>query len=149
MGRSVPTTRGRHMDEAGQAYADTFAKWLGIVQPFGTLDPDYEVAFASYGIDLGSLFSKPNRGEGLAFGESIPIDDPQTEWSETQIHVWLHFSRQDFEATCDRNDISPLGTICIEDEFRSAGDAYQEAIDSRARADADALNALSRQRRQE
>ncbi len=130
-------------DEAGQDYADTFTKWLGIVMLGESLDPDYEVALEDFGVDLGSLFATTNRGTGLAFGESIPADDPDTMWNESQVHIWLHFSRQDLEATCDRNDLPPRGTICIEEEFRSAGDAYQEAIDSRARADADALNALA------
>ncbi len=131
------------LDEAGQAYADTFAKWLGIVMPHDSLDPDYDVELAVHGIDLAALFTTSNRGRGLAFGETIPIDNPNTAWNESQIHVWLHFSRVDFEATCDRTDIPPLGTVCIEDEFRSTGEAYQDAIDSRARADANALNAIA------
>ena len=131
------------LDEAGQAYADTYTRWLGIVALPDLLDPDYEVAFEGYGIDLDSLFTTSDRGTGLAFGQSVPIDDPDTAWSESQVYVWLHFSRQDLEATCDRNDIPPPGTICIEEEFRSAGEAYQDAIDSKARADADALNALA------
>ena len=131
------------LDDAGQAYADTFNKWLGIVQPFDSLDPDYSVALEGFGVDLDSLFSAAGRGTGLSFGESIPIDDPGTAWNESQVHVWLHFSRQDLEATCERNDLPSFGTICIEEEFRSTGEAFQDAIDSKARADSDALNALA------
>ena len=131
------------LDDAGQAYADTFTKWLGIVMPHGSLDPDYEAALGDFRVDLASLFATPNRGTGLAFGEAIPADDPGTAWNESQVHIWLHFSRQDLEATCDRNDLPARGTICIEEEFRSTGDAYQDAIDSKARADAHALNSLA------
>ncbi len=130
-------------DEAGQAYADTYTKWLGIVTPYGSIDPDYEAALRSYGVDLSSLFAAPNRGTGLAFGQLIPADDPDTAWSESRVHVWLHFSRQAFEATCDRNDLPPFGTVCIEEEFRSTGKAYQDAIDGRAKAEADAHNSLA------
>ncbi len=131
------------LNDAGQAYADTFNTWLGIVQPADSLNPDYRVAFADYGVDLDLLFSPDGRGRGLAFGESIPLDDPGTAWNESQVHVWLHFSRQDLEATCERNDPPPFGTICIEEEFRTAGEAYQDAIDGSASADSDALNALA------
>ena len=56
-------------DEAGKAYADTFTKWLGIVTLEESLDPDYEMALESFGVDLASLFATTNRGTGLAFGE--------------------------------------------------------------------------------
>ncbi len=131
------------LEDAGQAYADKFTKWIGIIIPHGSLDPDYEVALDGYGVDLASLFATSNRGTGLAFGELIPADDPGTIWNESQVHIWLHFSRQDLEATCDRNHLPPYGAICIEEEFRSAGDAYQNAIDSRARVEADGLNAVA------
>ena len=131
------------LDESGQAYADTFTKWLGMVVPPESLDPDYQVALRGYGVDLASLFATSNRGTGLSFGELIPPDDPGTAWSESRVHIWLHFSRQDLEATCDRNDLPPLGTICVEEEFRSAGEAYQAAIDGKAKAESDALNTLA------
>lgn len=131
------------LDEAGQAYADTFSKWLGIDQPPDLLDPDYKVALSAYEINLGSLFSVPKRGRGLAFDVSIPPDDPSTAWNESHVHVWLHFSRQDFQATCDRNDLPLPGTVCIEEQFRSTGEAYQDAIDGKSKADAEALNAIA------
>ena len=131
------------LDDAGQAYADTFDKWLGIVQPPDSIDPDYGAAFTGYGVDLDTLFSESNRGAGLSFGESVPFDDPATAWNETHVHVWLHFSRHDLEPTCDRNDLPPPNTTCIEEEFRSTGDAFRTAIDGRAKADADARNALT------
>lgn len=131
------------LDEAGQAYADTFTKWLGMVVPAESLDPDYEVALGGYGVGLASLFATSDRGTGLSFGELIPADDPETAWSESRVHIWLHFSRQDLEATCDRNDLPPLGTICVEEEFRSTGEAYEAAIDGRAKAESDALNTLA------
>ena len=131
------------LDDAGQAYADTFYRWLGIVETPEAIDPDYEAAFAGYGVDLDALFSEPDRGEGLRFGEAVPPDDPATAWNETHVYVWLHFSRQDLEPTCDPDDLpTPVG-ICIEREFRVAGEAYQDAIDGKAKADADAGNALT------
>ncbi len=129
--------------DAGQAYADTFDRWLGIVQTPDSLDPDYEAAFAEFGVDLDSLFSESNRGAGLSFGESVPSDDPNTAWNETHVHVWLHFSRQDLEPTCNADDLPSRNGICIEEEFRATGDVYQDAIDSRSKADADARNALA------
>ena len=131
------------LDDAGQAYADTFDRWLGIVQPPDSLDPDYEAALEGYGVDLDALFSEPNRGAGLSFGESVPLDSPDTAWNETHVHVWLHFSRQDLEPTCDPDDLPTSVRICIEEEFRSTGEAYQDAIDGKAKADADARNALA------
>ena len=130
------------LDDAGQAYADTFDRWLGIVEVPGSLDPDYVAAFVGYGVDLDSLFSEPNRGTGLLFGETVPPDDPATAWNETHIYAWLHFSRHDLEPTCDPDNL-PASGICIEEQFRSASEAYQAAIDGKAKTDADASNALT------
>ena len=131
------------LDDAGQAYADTFDRWLGIAQPPDSIQPDYEAAFRDYGVDLDALFSEPNRGAGLSFGESVPFDDSSTAWNETHVYVWLHFSRQDLEPTCDPDDLTTPGAICIEQEFRDASEAYEDAIDGKAKADADARNALA------
>ena len=131
------------LDDAGQAYADIFDRWLGIVQPPDSIDPDYQAAFRVYGVDLDALFSEPSRGAGLSFGESVPHDDPDTAWNETHVYVWLHFSRQDLDPTCDPDDLPTSGGICIEEDFRATSDAYQDAIDAKVKADADERNALT------
>ena len=131
------------LDDAGQAYADTFDRWLGIVQPPDSIDPDYEAAFTAYGVDLDALFSEPDRGSGLSFGESVPSDDPNTAWNETHVYAWLHFSRHNLEPVCDPGDLPTPPRTCIEHEFRETSEAYQDAIDGRAKADADARNALA------
>ena len=131
------------LDSASETYAETFHKWLGIQTEPTSFDPDYESALAELGIDLDVLFAVPDRFSGLDYNApDLPPDDPTTTWDESQVYVWLHFSRLDLVPTCDRGDRPNFG-VCIEDEFRIASDAYLEAIDSVGEVEAGASNALA------
>ena len=131
------------LDSAAEAYAETFQKWLGIQVGPTSFDPDYMTAFAELGIDLDLLFTVPKRYSGLDYNAPhLPPNDPSTAWDETQVNVWLHFSRSDLVATCDRGDRPTFG-VCIEEEFRVASDAYRNAIDSVAETESRASNAIA------
>ena len=55
------------LDDAGQAYADTFNKWLGIVQPAESLDPDYRCRICRFrsGPRFAVFESQKRNGAGL------------------------------------------------------------------------------------
>ena len=131
------------LDSASEKYADTFEKRLGIQTDPTSIDPDYETAFAELGIDLDVLFAVPARFSGLDYNAPrLPPNDPSTPWDETQVYIWLHFSRSDLVATCDSGDRPAFG-VCIEEEFRIASDAYRNAIDSAAEVESQASNAIA------
>ena len=131
------------LDSASETYADTFEKWLGIQMDPTSIAPDYETAFARLGIDLDILFAVPDRFSGLDYNAPhLPPNDPSTPWDETQVYVWLHFSRSDLVATCDRSKRPAFG-VCIEEEFRIASDAYRNAIDRHAEVESQASNAIA------
>ena len=131
------------LDSASGTYAETFQKWLGIQADPTSIDPDYKTAFAELGIDLDVLFTVPKRFSGLDYNAPhLPHNDPSTPWDETQVYVWLHFSRSDLVATCDSGDRPTYG-VCIEEEFRIASEAYRNAIDSVAEVESKASNAIA------
>ena len=131
------------LDSAAEAYAETFQKWLGIPVGPTSIDPDYKTAFAELGIDIDVLFTVPKRFSGLDYNAPhLPPNDPSTAWDETQVYVWLHFSRSDLVATCDSGDRPTYG-VCIEEEFRIASEAYRNAIDSVAEVESQASNAIA------
>ena len=131
------------LDSASETYAETFRKWLGIQSELNSIDPDYETAFTDLGIDLDILFAVPDRFSGLDYNAPhLPPNDPSTPWDETQVYVWLHFSRSDLVATCDRGERPAFG-VCIEEGFRTTSDAYRNAIDSVAEVESRASNAIA------
>ena len=131
------------LDLASDTYAETFKEWLGIDADLESMDPDYETALSEFGIDLNVLFSVPDRFSGLEYGASaLPEDDPSTAWNETQVYVWLHFSTHDLVPTCDRDSLPTFG-ICIEEEFRVAGEAYQNSVDGIAEVESQSSNAIA------
>ena len=128
---------------ARQAYVKVFEKWLGIAESPDSIDFDYRVALSDYGVDLEALFSKPYPGTRLTFDLSVPSDNSDTAWNEALVFVWRHFSRQELLPTCDTGELPAQVGLCIEEEFRSAGSAYRDAIDAKEKAEADARNALA------
>ncbi len=131
------------LDSAAETYAEAFQKWLGIETAPTSVDPDYETAFADLGIDLDTLFTVQGRFSGLDYNAPhLPTNDPSTPWDETQVYVWLHFSRTDLVATCDSGDRPTFG-ICVEEEFRLASDAYRNAVDTVAEVESQASNAIA------
>ena len=131
------------LDAASETYADTFLRWLGIQADLTSVDPDYEAAFADLGIDLDILFAAPDRFSGLDYNAPhLPPNDPSTPWDEIQVYVWLHFSRSDLVATCDSGDRPTFG-VCIEEEFRTASDAYRNAVDRVAEVESQSSSAVA------
>lgn len=141
---AASTDEARQMlDAATGTYLETYKKWLGIQEASGSIDPDYRTALAGYGIDLEVLFSLGERFSGLEYGASeLPSDDPSTPWDETQVYVWLHFSRHDLVPTCERGERRIFG-VCIEEEFRIASDSYRNAIDSLLVTESQAADAIA------
>ena len=131
------------LNSAADAYSETFKTWLGLHADPASMDSEYEKVFEDLGIDLNALFSEPNRFSGLSYSApTLPQNDPLTAWDETQVYVWLHFSTYDLVPTCDRGEHPPFG-VCIEEEFRVASDAYQQAIDDRVETDSQSSNAIA------
>ena len=132
-----------NLDSAADDYTETFERWLGISPGPEGADPDYETALETFGVDLDVLFSDTSRYTGLNYPPTgSPPDDKTTPWNESHIYAWLNFAVADLVATCDPGDIPPFG-VCVEEEFRIAGDAYQTAIDNKAEMDASASSALT------
>ncbi len=132
------------IDEAAEAYSDEFVEWLGIEPDATALDSDYGAMLASYGVDLVEMFDTPQRFAelGWTLTTSIPADDPATAWNETRVYLWLNFAVFDLQATCEENDV-PTDKRCIEEEFRSAANVYQDALDARDDSTANFAKTLS------
>ena len=130
------------VDDSGEAYSEIFMRWLGVSLPASELNSDYEAALDDFGVDLDTLFGSSNSGDILGNRGTLPADDPETRWNETQVAIWLNFGRADLTATCEADSL-PTSGVCIEHEFRVAGEAYRKALDDKARADADSGKALA------
>ena len=131
------------LDAAATIYAEIFEKWLGIKPSTSGFDPNYELALQVLGADLETVFAQSNRYTDLAYDAvGSPSDDPATAWNEAHVYAWLNFAIAKLTATCDPGDIPVFG-ICIEEEFRLTGDAYQAAIDQKADTAAAASDALA------
>ena len=130
------------VDDSGEAYSHIFTRWLGISLPASELNTDYEAALGEFGVDLDTLFDSSNSGDILGNRGALPADDPETRWNETQVAIWLNFGRTDLTPTCEADSL-PTSGVCIEHEFRVAGDVYRKAVDDKARADADSGKALA------
>ncbi len=135
--------------EAAEAYALEFREWLGVSLDPETLDPDPEVALAQMGVDLESMFDPSSRSTEnpylQASEEGFPSDDPATAWNEFTVYLWTTLSLAEIVGVCDPGDV-PHDGFCVQEEFRSAGAAYQTAIDSieSTRVDADRTIAAKR-----
>ena len=110
-----------------------FSKWLGINAEPASFNPDYEAALADFGVNLESLFDLSARFADLEHGgyysDGPPSDDPSTAWNETTVFIWLNLSPTEIAVTCDPGD-TPMGGVCIQEEFRAPSKAYVSALDS-------------------
>ena len=121
------------LEDKAEAYAEAFAKWLGISAGPASFDPDYEVALSDLGVNLEFLFDLSARfsdlEEGGYYSDGPPADDPSTAWNETTVFVWLNLSPTEIAVMCEPGD-APPGGVCIEDEFRARSKSYVSALDS-------------------
>ena len=115
------------LDTAQGEYSALFEKWLGMdVSPVAGQSPG--AIFAHYGIELESVFARPQIEGGLRsmnFGQVIPSDDPATPWDEVVAYSWVILYPGHFVVDCD--DSSPAADrVCVRDEFTDAFDAVQD-----------------------
>ena len=132
------------LDDAAKNYVDQFSKWLGIETAIENLDPDYATALSGMGIDLAAAFSESDadvdlRGPDAPTG---PQDDPATPYDERVVFSWLSQAPFDISATCDEDETIPIYAICVENEFRTNGDAYKEELDKWNSANLDSTKTL-------
>ena len=121
------------LEDKAEAYAEVFAKWLGISAEPASFDPDYEAALSDLGVDLESLFDLSARfsdlEEGGYYSDGLPSDDPSTAWNETTVFLWLNLNPTDLKVMCEPGD-APPGGVCVQEEFRAPSKAYVSALDS-------------------
>ena len=113
------------LDTAQGEYNALFEKWLGMnVSSIAHQSPD--AIFASYGMDLDNLLSRPQiLPLDTGFAQSIPADDPETPWDEVVVFSWVILYPGQFRVDCADSG-SESGLICVRDEFADAFDAIQD-----------------------
>ena len=113
------------LDTARGDYNALFEKWLGMdVSAVAEQSPD--AIFASYGIDLASVFRRPEI-EPLRsnFGRVVPSDDPATPWDEVVVFSWVILYPGQFMVDCGDSG-STADRVCVMDEFADAFDVVEE-----------------------
>ena len=132
------------LDTAAKNYVDQFSKWLGVEVSIEDIDSDYAKALSDMGIDLATVFAAANaevdlRGVDAPTG---PQDDPQTPYDERVAFSWLSQAPFDINPTCEEDEDIPIYTICVENEFRTNGNAYKTELDSWNTADLNATKTV-------
>ena len=134
------------VSDKAEAYAEPFAKWLGISAEPASFNPDYEAALSDFGVNLESLFDLSARfsdlEQGGYYSDGLPADDPSTAWNETTVFVWLNLSPTKIEVTCETGD-TPAEGVCIQEEFRAPSKAYIAALDNLGQLEVQADKSLS------
>ena len=130
------------LDDAGEAYADTFNDWLGVIRPASEWNPYYAAALDELGVDLAALYDEASGADILGNRGTIPADDPATPWNETRVAAWMNFGRVELTPTCEPDDLPSTG-VCIEQRFRETSEAYRNALDAKARSDADEAKTIA------
>ena len=118
------------LDDAGEAYADTFNDWLGVIRPAPEWNPYYAAALDELGVDLAALYDEASGADILGNRGTIPADDPATPWNETRVAAWMNFGRVELTPTCEPDDLPSTG-VCIEQRFRETSEAYRNALDAK------------------
>ncbi len=116
-----------YLDTAQGEYNALFEKWLGMdVSPVAGQSPG--AIFAHYGIDLESVFRRPEI-EPLRsnFGRAIPSDDPATPWDEVVVFSWVILYPGHFMVDCGGSG-STADRVCVRDEFTDAFDAVEDQV---------------------
>ena len=120
------------LDAAAKNYVDQFFKWLGMKVSIDDLDPDYAKTLSDMGIDLADAFSDSRKELDLR-GSNAPLgppDDPDTPFDDRVVFAWLSQAPFAIDPTCAKDDDIPLYTVCVENEFRTNGDAYKTELDT-------------------
>ena len=119
-------------DEAKQAYADVFQKWLGIGLEDGETALAPDTLLIAWGIDLGSLFDPSLRFLDSTRGflaAGLPPEDSATPWSELVIYAWMNLTPGYIIASCYNIPIT-ADTQCVRKEMDDGWDALSSATDS-------------------
>ena len=120
------------LDAAAKNYVDQFFKWLGMKVSIDDLNPDYAKTLSDMGIDLADAFSDSRKELDLR-GSNAPLgppDDPDTPFNDRVVFAWLSQAPFAIDPTCAKDDDIPLYTVCVENEFRTNGDAYKTELDT-------------------
>lgn len=114
------------LDGAEKNYVDQFAKWLGMEVSIEGISPDYAKALSDMGIDLEDVFSESEEDVDLRGVDAPagPMDDPDTAFDERVVFAWLSQAPFDIDPTCAKDDDIPIYAVCVENEFRTNGEAY-------------------------
>ena len=132
------------LDEAAKNYVDQFAKWLGVEVAIEQIDPDYAKALSDMGIDLDDAFSESRKETDLRGSDAPlgPTDDPATVIDERAVFAWLSQAPFAIDPTCEKDDDIPIYTICIENEFRTNGEAYVNELAAWNKANLNAVKSI-------
>ena len=95
-GGTVGDERDR-LEEARDAYAATFLKWLGVDLTEAERDIDPHTLLETWSADLEALFVRSD----VLHAVDIPHDDPDTRWDESSVYVWVHFYPGTIYVTCE------------------------------------------------
>ena len=85
------------LDEAREAYAAVFFRWLGVDLTEAERDTDPDTLLESWDVDLETLFVRSD----VLHAVQIPPDDPATRWDEAAVYLWAHFYPGNIYATCE------------------------------------------------
>ena len=117
------------LDTAQEEYNALFDKWLGMDVSQESGRPPGDI-FASYGIELESVFRRPQiQPLRSNVGRIIPDDDPATPWDEVVVFSWVILYPGQFQVDCSDSD-SGANLMCIRNEFLDAFDAVLDHIAS-------------------
>ncbi|MCH7997106.1 MAG: biotin/lipoyl-binding protein, partial [Chloroflexi bacterium] len=115
---------------AREGYKVIFKNWLGITINSEETGQDPDTLLDSWGIDLTSLFDPDQETYKRTYGTAPdgPVDDPATLWNEVVVHSWIRLFPGSVSPTCE-GEGSSSGGFCVENEFDSAWETYQQARD--------------------
>ena len=121
---NIETAR-EELETAQEEYGALFKKWLGMdVSSIIHQSPD--AIFASYGLDLDGLLSRPQiLPLDPGFAQRVPSDDPDTAWDEVVVFSWAILYPGQFRVDCADPD-SESDLICVRDQFADAFESIQD-----------------------
>lgn len=136
-----------NVEDKAEDYAEVFSRWLGVNAAPEAFDPEYETALSDLGVNLEALFDLSARfsdlEEGGYYSDGLPADDPSTAWSEPTVFLWLNLNPTDIQVLCESDDRPPVAGACVQEEFRSASEAYVKALDNLADLETQSDKSLS------
>ena len=125
-----------------------FKTWLGIDLDPSELDPDFDSALTTLGVDLDIVFNSEYQFGELVQGgynsEGLPSDDPSTPWDETVVFIWQNFIPTTIVGTCSSTSISsPAAGFCVNHDFDTSATAYKQSANSLESIKAQAAKAIA------